>query len=211
MHSEGLVRTTGQRKDVSWRGHSPPVKCRSRDRSGKRKKASQRGALTSCKVKSEGLVRTAEECRPARGTHPLSGAERGTGQDSNIKLASEGHSHPFGCRGTCQDGEKKSASEGAHSLLNAEQRTGQDSERMDASQRGALTHCGVQSEGLVRTAKECQSVWATHQLSSTERGTGQDSRRTPASEGHSRPVERRARDISGQRIKVSEQGALTGC
>jgi hypothetical protein len=47
-------------------------------------------------------------------------------------------------------------------------------------------------------AKGSQPRRVTHICSSTVRGTGQDSEREPASKGHSRIVERRARDWSRQ-------------
>jgi hypothetical protein len=64
---------------------------------------------------------------------------------------------------------------------------------------------------LVRTPKESQAARGTHVLSSAEQGIGQDSERKPASEGHSRTVERRARDWLGRRNKASHRRALTVC
>jgi len=85
----------------------------------------------------------------------------------------------------------------------------------------------------VKTAKECQrartiyhlpseeggthqdsesqraKVIMTHSLSSEEGSTSQDSGRKPAREKHSRPVESRVRDNSGQQTNTSEQGTLT--
>jgi hypothetical protein len=62
------------------------------------------GTLMSCRVKSEGLVKTAKEVsKEVRGTHLLSSADWGTGRDS-ILLSFE--------RGLGQESKRKQASEG---------------------------------------------------------------------------------------------------
>jgi hypothetical protein len=115
-------------------------------------KDSQREALTDYRAQSERLVRTPKVSHPARGTHVLSSTERGAGQDSERWPASERHSPTVECRvRNCSEQRKK------------------------ASQRGALTSCRAQSEGLVRTAKEGQPARGTHVLLSAERGANQGS------------------------------------
>jgi hypothetical protein len=207
VQSKGLVRTTKEtrlargthilssaergtaqdsaRKSASEE-HSRPVQRRARDWSGQQNNANQRGGLTFCRAQSDGLVRTATESQPARGTHPLSGAERGTGQDSERKPASDGHSRTVEHRARSWSGQRKKA-----------------------SQRGAFTFCRAQNEGLVRTAKESQPASGTHFLWSTERGTGQDSERKLTREGHSPTVEHRTRDCLGQREQKSKPVVLT--
>jgi hypothetical protein len=91
--ADGGAGQDSKRKPAS-EGHSRSVEDRAREWSEQRKKASQRGALTGCRAQSKGPVRTAKESQLARGTHLLSITERGTGQDSKGKPATDGHSHP---------------------------------------------------------------------------------------------------------------------
>jgi hypothetical protein len=168
------------KREPASEGHSLSVERRARDWLEQRNMASLRGALTDCGAQSEELVRRAKESQPARHTHFLLSVERGTGQDNKRKPANEGHSPTV-------------------------ERTARDwlGQLKPANQRGALTNCRAQSEGLIRTAKEGQPARVTHFLSSAERGTCQDCEIEPASQLHSRPVERRARDWSRQRNKTS--------
>jgi hypothetical protein len=127
-----------------------------------------------------------KESEPAKVTHLLSSAEQRNHQDGKRKPASKGHSHPVERRARDSSGQRKKA-----------------------SQRGALTPYRAQSDGLFRTAKERRPTRGTHVLSSAERRTHQDSKGKPASEEHSRTIQRRARDSSGQLKKASQRGALT--
>jgi hypothetical protein len=157
-----------------------------KDWSGQRKEANQRRGLTDCREPSERIVRTRKEHQPARGTHPLSSAARRTGEDSERKLASEGHSRTVERRARDWSGAKEGQpTRGTHGLSSGERVTSQDSERKPASEGHPRT---VERKArLVRTAKEGQPA----------RGI--------------RPIDRRAKNESGQRMKLSEQGALTGC
>jgi hypothetical protein len=81
-------------------------------------------------------------------------------------------------------------------------------QRKKASGREALTLCQAKSDGFV---KESQQSRSTHNLSNGEEEKGQDHGIKQAGEGHSRPVERRGRDSSGQQNKASERRALAFC
>jgi hypothetical protein len=162
-------------------GHLLSVERRAKGWSGQRRKVRKQGALTFCRAQREGLVRTAKETQQARGTHCLSSAERGTGQDSERNAAIERHSLPVERRARDWPGRQKKY-----------------------CKRGALTACRAQGEGLVRTAKETLQARGTHYLSSAERRSGQDIDRKSASEGHSPSVERRARNWLGRRKKPSQ-------
>jgi hypothetical protein len=226
---DGLIRT--ERKSAS-EGHSPTIERRARNWSVQRRSQLVRGAhwLSSVeqgtsqdseiKPASEGDSRTVERRardgsgqrnKPAsEGTHVLSNAERGTGQGSGKKPASEEHSRAVKCRARDWSGQRKKTVSEGHSRSVGRRARDWSAQRKKASQRGTLTHCQAQSEGLVRRAKEGQPARGTHVLSSAEQGSGQNSERKPASEGHSRPVERRARHWSGQR-KSRPARALTHC
>ena len=71
---------------TSWR--------QQRDLSGHRKKLTERGALTSWRWQREGLVRTQKETDRARRTHILEMVERGTCHDTERYRSSEAHSLP---------------------------------------------------------------------------------------------------------------------
>jgi hypothetical protein len=165
-------------------GHSRTIKHGARRSSGQRNNTSKRGALTSCRAKSEGVVRTTKYQR-VRGTHGLSSAERGYHQDSEIKPASERHSLSVEC-GTREP----------------------SGQRNKANKRGVLTSYRVYSGGVVRTAKYSQRVRVTNSLSSVERGCRQDSEIKPASQGHSLSVGCRARVSSDRKRKIASQGHL---
>jgi hypothetical protein len=62
-------------------GHSHPREPRRRGKSRYRKDASQRRALTNCRVQVGRHVRTRKECETGRGTHVLESPDRGTSQD----------------------------------------------------------------------------------------------------------------------------------
>jgi hypothetical protein len=79
--AERVTGKDSERRPAS-EGNSLSVERRVRDWLGQGKKPSQRGALTNCRVRSEGLIRTAKKSQAARRTHVLSSAERGTGQGS---------------------------------------------------------------------------------------------------------------------------------
>jgi hypothetical protein len=110
---ERRERETGQeseRKPASEED-SPSVERRVRDCSGERNKASQRGALTSCRAQSKGLVRIVRERQPERSTHRLSSAERWTGQGSERKAASEAHSRTVERRARGSSEQRKKGSQ----------------------------------------------------------------------------------------------------
>jgi hypothetical protein len=73
-------------------------------------KESQRGALTSCWENSKGLIRTAKESQPARGTYLLLITVQGTGQENEIKSARKMHSHTVKHRVRDLFGQQKKAS-----------------------------------------------------------------------------------------------------
>jgi hypothetical protein len=105
------------------------------------------GHSRSVERRARDCVRIAKESQPARNTHELSGAERGTDQDSERKPASGGDSLPVERRARDWSGQRKKV-----------------------NLRGALTLCRAQSEELVRTAKECQLARDTHVLSGAGEG-----------------------------------------
>jgi hypothetical protein len=120
------------------------------------------------------VVRIAKGSYPARNTHCLSSTERGTRQDSKSKPASEGtHILLSMEQGTGQDSKRKPGGE-RHSPA-VERRAGDWlRQRKNASKRGGLTGCQVQSEGLIRTANENQQARDTHGLLREEQETSQD-------------------------------------
>jgi len=79
----------------------------------------------------------------------------------------------------------------------------------NVSQRGVLTSWRAQTEGRVRTRKECEPLRGTHQLESTDGETSQDTEEMQASEGHSHSGEPIQRDKSGHGKNVSQRGVLT--
>jgi hypothetical protein len=87
-----------ERKRAS-EGHSHAAEHRGMGWSGHGKEASERGALTSWRVQSDGPVRTRKGGEGERGTHFLESVEEWTGQDMERKRASEGHSLPGERRG----------------------------------------------------------------------------------------------------------------
>jgi len=72
-----------------------------------------------------------KENQPARGTHGLLSVEGKISRDSQRQSAIEGHSQTVEHRGKDESGQRRKA-----------------------SKRRALTYCGAQREGQVRTAKE---------------------------------------------------------
>ena len=62
---------------------------------------------------------------------------------------------------------------------------------------------------VLQTAKESQRARVSHFLERTNGGVSQGTERRRPSEGHSPAEERRWRDKSGQRKKVTEWGTLT--
>ena len=151
-----------------------------------------RGALTNCRVQSDGQVKTSKRSERAgaltfcpaqegqvriprgsertRGTHLLSSADEGTCQNTMNKRGCEGRLLPIKRRG----------------------------------------------EGHVRNPRESEKAKDTHSLSSAEGRSNQKTERERESEGHSLPVERRTRerrtrDRSENQEKARERGALTNC
>jgi hypothetical protein len=100
------------------------------DWSGHGKEASERGALTDWRAQKNGLVRTWKGSERAKGTHFLESAEECTGQDMEMKRASEGHSLP---------GERRRMDWSGHGK--------------EANERGVLTDWRAQRNGLVRGRK----------------------------------------------------------
>src|SRR5579863_10386244 len=115
------------------KGHSQTGDHRGKDKSGHRKKATERGALTNWRPQREGQARTRKESdrashrgaltywRPqregqvrtwkesdrARGTHVLETTEGWTSQDTERNQPSEGHSQTEGRRGRDKSGHRK--------------------------------------------------------------------------------------------------------
>ena len=91
--------------------------------------------------------------------------------------------------------------------------TGKDSSGhgKKATEQGILTSWRRQRERLVGTRKERNSARNTHVLEMAKGMICQDKERKRASEGHSLSGDGRwwRQDLSGQRNKASERGALT--
>jgi len=98
------------------------------DESGHRKKATEPGVLTLWRQQREEQVKTWEKGDQAKGTHILETTEEETGQDTEIKRSSKGHSQSGGRRGRDKSGHRKKATE-----------------------KGVLTNWRPQREGQVRT------------------------------------------------------------
>jgi hypothetical protein len=81
-----------------------------------------------------------KESQPTRGTHSLSSAGWGTGQDNKRKPASEGNSRSVERSKELVRAAKESQSaRGTHILSSTEQGTGHDSKRMPASEGNSQT------------------------------------------------------------------------
>jgi hypothetical protein len=135
-------------------------------------------------VQKEGLIRTAKESQPTRGTHQLSSPDRGIGQDSERKPVSEEHSPPVEPRAK-----------------------GKSGQQMKVSEQRALT--GSIAEGRTSQDNERKLVSERHSLSASREGPV--SERKPVSKGHSHPDEHKRKDSSGRRKKASKSGTLTSC
>jgi hypothetical protein len=107
-------------------------------------KEKERGAHTSYRAQKEGQVRAPKKSERARGTDRLSNIEGETGQNSERKRASQGHSHPFERRGreepvrSLMTAKMKRASHG-HSLALAGKRRG-TSQNTEKGKRTRGTH-----------------------------------------------------------------------
>jgi hypothetical protein len=138
-------------------------------------------------------VRTRKESERTRGTHFLDSPDRRTGEDTERKRASEGHSLPGEHRPTDKSGHEKQANEraratheleipdrrpvrtrkesertrGTHQLGSAGRRPNEDTERRRASERHSLA--GTQTDGQVRTREKSERAIEGHSLAG-ERG-----------------------------------------
>ena len=112
-------------------------------------------------------------------------AEGGTCQDTERNRLTKGHSHPGHGRGMDLSGHRKKLTE-----------------------QGALTNWRRQ-KGLIRIQKATDRAKGTHVLKTAEGGTCQDTERNRLTKGHSHPGDGRGMDLSGQRKKLTKQGALT--
>ena len=135
-------------------GHSQTGEYRHRDKLGHENNASQRGALTSWRAKTQRQVRTRKECEPARGTHSLDSPDTETCQETERMRAREEYSlsgEP-GHR-TCQDTKRMRTSEG-HSRPGEPRHRDKSGHGKDVSQRWALTSWRAKTQRQVRTRKE---------------------------------------------------------
>ena len=89
--------------------------------------------------------------------------------------------------------------------------TGRDlsGHRKKLTERGALTNWRRRREGLVKTQKETDRPRCTDFLETADGGTCQDIKRNRPSEAHSLPGDGMGRDLSGDRKKSTDRGALT--
>jgi hypothetical protein len=142
-----------------------------RDNSGQLKKAIDRGALTSCRVQSEGQLRPAKESERAKGAHSLEGTEGRKYQDSERKPASKGHLRARSHRERDTSGQQ-TESERARCTHELESIRGRDKSGRNkkASARGTLTSWSAQREGQVETAKISKRVRGTHILEAQKEG-----------------------------------------
>ena len=157
-----------------------------RDSSGRRKRPTEQGSLTSWRQHREGLIRTQKETDRARHTHILETASRESCQDTERNRPSQAHS-PTG-----DDIERDSSGH-----------------RKKPTEPGALTSWRQHREGLVRTQKETDRPRRTHQLETASGGTRQDTERSRPSQAHSPPGDGIGRDSSGHRKRLTDRGALT--
>ena len=81
--------------------------------------------------------------------------------------------------------------------------------RKKVTEQGTLTSWRVQREGFVRTWKESDQARHTHFLETAEGGICQDTEGKRLSKAHSLSGDRRGRDLSENRKKATERGALT--
>jgi len=93
------------------KGHSLPGDCRGSNKSEHRMKLTKRGALTNCRQKRKGQVRTQNRTDQARGTHFLETIEGGTSHNTERNQLSKGHSHPRDHRGRDNSGHGKELTE----------------------------------------------------------------------------------------------------
>jgi len=110
--------------------------------------------------------------------------------------------------GTCQDPKGKRSSK-VHSLPGDGRGRDKSGHGNKATKRGALTSWRGQREGFVRTQKDSDQVRHTHKLKTAEGGTCQNMERKQPSKAHSHTGDHRWRDLSGHRMKATEQGTLT--
>ena len=80
-------------------------------KSGHEKEATERRALTSCRPRRDGQVRTQNGIDRVRGTHQLETALGRTSQDTGRQRLSEGYSHPEDRIGRNNSGHRKKATE----------------------------------------------------------------------------------------------------
>ena len=138
-------------RDRPTEAHSPTGDGRGSDLSGHRKKSTDRGALTSWRRQTEGLVRTQKEIDRPRRTHFLETASGGTCQGTEeTDRARRTHKLETASGGTCQVTERNRPTE-VHSLTEDDRGRDLSRHRKKPTEQGALTSWRQQREGLVRT------------------------------------------------------------
>ena len=147
----------------------------------------------------EGLVRTHKETDRPRRTHALETAEGGTCQDTQGNRPTEAHSHPADGRGRDFSGHARKQTDRGALTSCRRQREGLVRTRKETDQPSALTSWRRQREALVRTRKETDRPRRTHILETVEGGTCQDTERKLPSEGHSLPDGHREKAKSGHK------------
>ena len=134
-----------------------------RDKSGQKKNATKRRALTLWKPSRKGQVRTTKTLRPSKGG-PLSGYRIGRNKSRHRKKGpSNGHPHSGNGIGRDTSEHGKNTTEWKRP-----------------------TFWGRNRKAQVKTTKESDRARGTHELETASRDTTQDRKRKRPSEGHSR-------------------------
>lgn len=176
-------------QDSDSEGHSRPGKVRQEYKSGHRKNARRRWALTDCRAQTETQVRTRREmrvsdghsrsgelrqvstrgeCKSARGAHVLGSPERDTSQDTEQMrgaINASRDTHILGCQGgeASQDMEGMRTGEG-HSQTGEPKPGDKLGQGKNVNQRWSLTNWRTQMKRQVRKQKTCEQVRSTHFL-----------------------------------------------
>jgi hypothetical protein len=132
-------------------------------------------------------------------THILSSAEWGSCQESGIKLARGGNSHPVkGIKHTRK-----------WHWWTVKHRNDSSEKWKKISEHVAFTLCQAQSEKVVRKVKQSHWVMSTSNLWIAEWGGCQNNEIRPVSEWHSQTIKHNMRKLSGPWNKGSKRGELT--
>jgi hypothetical protein len=121
---------------------------------GQRKKASERGLLTSCRVQRGGQVRTTNENERKKGTDFLAGAGRETSEGSEIRRTSEGHSPTEEHQWIENSGHRKKVDGKGHSHTGGRRARHRSRCVKKARGRGTLTSWRVQIQDMCGHRKE---------------------------------------------------------